>query len=836
MKDYQADYNSYWKEPGRYGQTSYDNVENLAGVIIKMCGAGTLLDAGCGMGVLVRELSVRGIQAYGMDISDYVIGYSRRINENYFKSGSILNIPWPDCSFDTVVCTDVLEHLQKEDIAKSLLELYRVTRRFVFCTVSTQNDRDNRWHLTVEKRDWWESQFFQAGFRKHTLLLRQVGYEQLENETGSILLVFEKLPGAAVERYSLQDLAKERDLHMDMLRETGRRADAHIARYTAALRYIRPHDIVLDVACGMGYGSAVLWDGSNAQKVIGLDVSASAFEYASANYLPGRQGLSFEEGDAQKLERFTDNSVDLIISMETIEHLEEPDLFLKRALEILRPGGRMILSVPNEWIDEHGCDPNPYHMHVFNLDKILELVKKYFFLEQVYGQTAGGGLKLADQPRRLFAYSDSSDGCEAEWYIVVAMKDPVTREKPYVETVLWQREHYPKNHPHHYEKVYEYPWIQHALVSLGWRAQSRELIELIGQRILAQAPFDSADRGAALCILGYRILETTTPQAEHLEEIIEKIYEYTSLKPVTPMQVRWSISCLYLLAQLYLKSSRRTEAADTLKRCLELDYLYFSPTLATKAVSAALQLGTLSLADGHILEARVWWKKAIYEATRAFEVPWENWLGDVEEPLTFGLKEASQVLDMASQATYALWLTAENKNLRTNGMQDILEFSEMSRLKWLSSTTIELKKSNKESKDTVKWLESQVASWQQTSEEKEKMVIELQRWIGELTKGEQWLKSQVKSWMETVDQKDKEIIELKEWNHSLAETKQWLEHQVKSWQATAAEKEQIIKELKSWSEELVTGNRWLEEQVMNWQKTVETKERKIAELQAKIKE
>jgi methylase of polypeptide subunit release factors len=68
---------------------------------------------------------------------------------------------------------------------------------------------------------------------------------------------------------------------MDMLREPGRRADAHIARYVLAASLVRYGDVVLDAACGLGYGSAILASAAPSVRVIGVDNSEYAVNYAA---------------------------------------------------------------------------------------------------------------------------------------------------------------------------------------------------------------------------------------------------------------------------------------------------------------------------------------------------------------------------------------------------------------------------------------------------------------------------------------------------------------------------------------------------------------------------
>ena len=353
---------------------SLSDTELPAAQIEQLCGRGSLLDVGCGTG-----------------------------------------LPFPSESFDTVTSINRLEHIPEAEVPAALRELHRVTRRFVFIRLASKL-----------ARAWWESQFFAAGFRKHALAQKLVSYEALEHEGPDIAFLFEKIPAAVLAEYPLEALKAERDLHMDMFREPGRRSDAHIARYMLACDYLpKAGGVVIDAACGLGYGSAMLAHCAGTAKVVGMDESEFAARYAERNFCPNLPNLSFQRGDACNLSAFADGSVDLVVSFETVEHLREPAVFLKEIKRALKPGGKFICSAPNLWVDEHGKDPNPWHFHVFDFAKVAGLCGEYFDLLEVFSQTAGGGMKLPDAPRQLRKLNlpVTSGGDEAEWWLVAAEKE-----------------------------------------------------------------------------------------------------------------------------------------------------------------------------------------------------------------------------------------------------------------------------------------------------------------------------------------------------------------------------------------------------------------------------
>lgn len=801
--DYQTYYDSFWNANERKAFHREDYIDNLSEVLLQMCGTGRTLDIGCGRGELVKKLISKGIEAYGIDISKKIVDYNKNLFTDFFAEGDIRSLPYPNESFEIVTCNHVIDYLREEDILQAIKEMYRVSKRYIYCVVTNIKSDDN--HLTLKHRDWWEQQFFQAGFRKHSLTLKYFPYETMEQDQGSFTMVLEKIPAEVLELYPHEKLLEERTLHMDMLRESGRRSDAHVQRYTAALPYVRPNDVVLDVACGLGYGSALIWDGSMASKVIGVDITSYSVNYAEANYKLNRPGLEFYEDDAQSLSFLEENSIDLIISMETVEHLIEPEVFFSRAQRLLKPGGRIMLSIPNEWVDENGEDPNPYHYHVFNLEKITNLVSEYFDIEKRFGEIAGGGMKLPDSKRRWFEFHDGITNEEAEWWIVLAMKSPFAREADYKETVHWSNADYSLNHPYNYRDVYHFPEIQHALVSIGIRASSVDLKVKLAKEAMQKSSSDSADHGAALCVLGYQILSSQDKKHDEINMLIASLKDYVAHPSQTSMQMRWKVSNAYLLAQIFMMLGLKEKAVYYYEKCAELDYLEYSPTIGTKIIGSYVNLGMIYLIDNEVKIARHYWSKAMHEVSKIFSVPWNSWWIDDKEPLTFALKEASQILDLASQAAFALWTTSQGKNVRSNTWSEINNFLTQKQMNWYSKK--------------VNQLEDDVSS--------------STKWTMELQKSKFWMETKYQEMKLEIDKVYDSFSELKAWNEQVFEGKQWLESKVNELEGILKEKENILMDTLKWNEELQSGKQWLETKVEELEQIISKQNETISKLRGR---
>ncbi len=236
-----------------------------------------------------------------------------------------------------------------------------------------------------------ERQAFDAGFRKHPFYYTVLDYEDLHEDNGTLLIPLEAMPREALASYPLSALKEERDLHMDMTREPGERSDAHVIRYQQAAQLIRAGDRVLDAACGLGYGSYLLASQTRCASVHGVDGSDYAVEYAGLNFGSVCPRLSFDKAWLpQGLSHLPSAGFDVIVSFETLEHIEDPEGLLAEFNRLLKPGGRIIVSVPNDWSDETGEDPNPHHLHVYTLDKLRQQFSRYFSATALHQQIASG--------------------------------------------------------------------------------------------------------------------------------------------------------------------------------------------------------------------------------------------------------------------------------------------------------------------------------------------------------------------------------------------------------------------------------------------------------------
>jgi SAM-dependent methyltransferase len=690
--DYRAQYDDYWSRADRIGESSSD-LMRVAGLVAKNYGLGRVLDIGSGEGKLVGALLRQGNDAYGVDVSSVVVGRSNQRISDRFTCGSVLSLPFSDASFDTVVSTDCLEHLAPEDVPRALAEIHRVTERNVFLQIATTRDRDGHWHLTVEGRPWWEMRCLEAGFRKHPTYYRINPYESLNHNGWQILVPLEKIPRDVVVRYPLSALANERDLHMDMLREVGERSDAHVARYQWAGGYIKPGDRVLDAACGLGYGSHLLRSLTRAASVTGIDASQSAIDYARACF-PGNGGERVGRLPGA-LAGFADGSFEVVVSFETLEHVAEPAALIAEYFRVLSPGGRLIVSVPNDWSDDTGKDPNPHHLQVYNWFRLKDELARCFVLESAYAQTAsrckvaarGNTWEARNRLLREVGLDDSAPA-DCEWWLMVGMKSPVGADQPYTERVFSNIS--ASGHPSiRYGEDYVNPWLLHSMVNAGFRLRNAPALERLAREVLATADRASNDYLAALCVTAYRTLESAPVQNSEALECLGDIGKALEGLDDSPVKLRWKVSLLFVMANLQQASGRLAEAKSTYVKCANYDVRRFGIHLATKATEAWYIAGKIAYGLDDRDEAKALWQQGIGYGDILLGASLDDILINRDIPNRFnygdGVREYTLAWDSLAKCANGLNLIA------SGGLIDFvaLEASFLTEKQWVNNDLLE---------------------------------------------------------------------------------------------------------------------------------------------------
>jgi len=145
-------------------------------------------------------------------------------------------------------------------------------------------------------------------------------------------------------------LATEYDKwHTKVFESDPEHADESSPWYQIVLEFLPPVQgkRILEIACGRGGFSRLL--GSRDALVCGADFSASAVAIAKERLISHpslADRVTYVQADAQNMP-FDENSFDIVISCETIEHVPDPRAAVREMYRVCKPGGTLYLTTPN---------------------------------------------------------------------------------------------------------------------------------------------------------------------------------------------------------------------------------------------------------------------------------------------------------------------------------------------------------------------------------------------------------------------------------------------------------------------------------------------------------
>jgi 2-polyprenyl-3-methyl-5-hydroxy-6-metoxy-1,4-benzoquinol methylase len=151
----------------------------------------------------------------------------------------------------------------------------------------------------------------------------------------------------------------------------------HILRYRFAAAYMRPGDRILDAACGCGYGSRILAEAG--AEVVSVDRDAPSLEHGRKFY--DHERIVWVGADLNRITQELESgpvlpeSLHRVVSLETLEHLEQPGRALAWFRRCLRPDGLLICSVPI--VPTTAFDS--YHLHDFTRESFLSALEQNGF-------------------------------------------------------------------------------------------------------------------------------------------------------------------------------------------------------------------------------------------------------------------------------------------------------------------------------------------------------------------------------------------------------------------------------------------------------------------------
>jgi 2-polyprenyl-3-methyl-5-hydroxy-6-metoxy-1,4-benzoquinol methylase len=147
--------------------------------------------------------------------------------------------------------------------------------------------------------------------------------------------------------------------------------EQHLSRYRFAARFAKDARAA-DVACGAGYGARLLAE-AGAAEVFGMDLDPAAVAYAAEHF--GDRSITFRAGDAARRADWQGRRFDLIVSLETLEHVRDVAAYFGALDAALAPGGTLVLSasvVPTR-------DLYAFHLRDYDADSLRREVAAHGF-------------------------------------------------------------------------------------------------------------------------------------------------------------------------------------------------------------------------------------------------------------------------------------------------------------------------------------------------------------------------------------------------------------------------------------------------------------------------
>jgi ubiquinone/menaquinone biosynthesis C-methylase UbiE len=133
-----------------------------------------VLDVGCGKGFLVKDLlkACPGLEAFGLDISEYALMHCEPEVVGRLHLGSCVRLPFPDRSFAAVIAINTIHNVERPDVVRSLREIERLAPGRGFVQVDSYRTPEQKavfedWVLTAKYHDYppgWLATFGEAGY------------------------------------------------------------------------------------------------------------------------------------------------------------------------------------------------------------------------------------------------------------------------------------------------------------------------------------------------------------------------------------------------------------------------------------------------------------------------------------------------------------------------------------------------------------------------------------------------------------------------------------------------------------------------------------------------
>lgn len=143
---------------------------------------------------------------------------------------------------------------------------------------------------------------------------------------------------------------------------------------------------VLDIACGTGVGLDLML-AAEPRSIVGIDLSVESLTRARER---ATSDVYLCAADARRVP-LRDRSVDVVVSFETLEHVDPADDFLSELARVVVPDGLVVISTPNALNTRPvaGIPRNPFHVQEFEPSELAEMLGRHFSQVELLGQSVG---------------------------------------------------------------------------------------------------------------------------------------------------------------------------------------------------------------------------------------------------------------------------------------------------------------------------------------------------------------------------------------------------------------------------------------------------------------
>ncbi len=209
-------------------------------------------------------------------------------------------------------------------------------------------------------------------------------------------------------------------------------------------------------------------------------------------------------------------------------------------------------------------------------------------------------------------------------------------------------------------KSFSNPRLIATLVSRGGRVDDKQNLVKLAEQVLSVSPPTSADHAAALCVLGYRLVENMQcgPVCPVADPLLNVITEWIDATADEPGLLRWKISLSFLAGLISQQLGEFDRAIEWFVRCSRFDPHAVTPLIGTKVVGACMWLArlTMSVHDRHA--SMNYLRRGIEIANSCLATDWQILMGPPQAPNSYALAELTQICQLAAACSSGLSLLA----------------------------------------------------------------------------------------------------------------------------------------------------------------------------------